>query len=103
MKSVSAMTAVELLSEFTRVHEYHESVSQARAWMCSDEAKSWAEDFEGPYTKPVEDGRGKRWLWLKKIGRPLDSVREPSPREEQRWTELCTEINRRFDAKEREP
>lgn len=93
MKAVDQMTSVELLSEFVRKREYHEAVAEARAWIESPEGKKWAAEV-GPVVHDVR-GRG-RVLWWKVSGKPMGEVREPRPEDDQRWAELCAEINRRF-------
>lgn len=95
MKPIDEMTPVELLSEFCRKREYHETVAKARAWMQTDEAKGWLPG--AGCTEPHVDHNGMRWLWVGQSGgHPLAEVREPRPEVEQRWAELCAEINRRF-------
>jgi hypothetical protein len=82
MKLVTEMTPVELLSEFCRKREYHEAVAEAR----QDK-----EHLDHTYGDPHSGT-----LHLKYPGRPLGEVREPRPAEDQRWADLCAEINRRF-------
>ena len=89
MKLLHEMTAVELLSEFCRKREYHETVAEARAWMASNETPD--------YARTPRDRRGAV-LVLKRPGQRHSEVREPGPGQDERWAELCAMINRRFDA-----